>query len=215
MDMEQRIRDQFSKHIVTCLIDNEEIEAWRFKKPDSSDCQMDIFVTRYGMAMVGDFGDITFRVGRSYGIPFLTHQSKGYVLEKMDQNCKQYELDKEDLLQHAFEESKEYILDSVSDYIVRNSVEETTNLSELMAALETIQNTMDGYPYVIDDVLEFIEGVDLLEDLEEAYNFLYTVEWLEDVFEWDIKKLASFTESRIWALHVAAEKILEYKNERV
>ena len=212
-DLEQTIRSIFADHVVTCLVDNDEIEAWRFKRPDTIDCQIDIMMTKYGMAMVGDYGEFTFYVGRSYGMDFLANPSKGYVAQKIHTECKRYELDTKSLYEYCLEEVKQYLSENLDDADWIESINQKTNLSALYSHLQQISADWDyNPPTSIDRMIEFISAVESLEDLDDARQFLYEEDWLEDTWEWDIKVLDSYTQGRIWAMHVMAEKVLEYKN---
>lgn len=215
-DLEQTIREIFANHEVTCLIDNDEIEAWRFMKPDTRDCQIDIMMTKYGMAMVGDYGDFTFYVGRSYGMAFLANPSKGYVAQKIHPECKKYDLDKPRMYEICLEEVKEYLSEKLEDNDFKENINEQLNLRALGDYLENMFSncmTGSGNDYnLVDDMITFISDVKRLEEVDEAHHYFYEQDWLQDTFEWDLKVLDRYTQGRIWAMHVMAEKVLEYKS---
>lgn len=214
-DLEQTIRNIFADHVVTCLVDNDEIEAWRFMKPDTRDCQIDIMMTKYGMAMVGDYGEFTFYVGRSYGMNFLANPNKWYVAQKIHTECKRYELDKKSLYEYCLEEIKDHLSENLEDADEQIGViNEKKDLTELCIYLGHIVDEFSNASNyrLVYEMIDFIGDVEQLEDIDDACRFLYEQDWLQDTFEWNIKVLDSYTQGRIWAMHVMAEKVLEYKN---
>jgi hypothetical protein len=71
-------------------------EIWRCKRPDSTCYGFDIMITRFGIAVVGDIGGLTFNVGATYGTGFLAGDDVDYYIHsKLEQHCKTTEIDED------------------------------------------------------------------------------------------------------------------------
>jgi hypothetical protein len=74
--------------VFTSLVDSsivDSIDVWRCKNPDTSTYAFDIMITRYGISIMGDISNITFRVGASYGMKFLAGKDvEYYIHSKLD-----------------------------------------------------------------------------------------------------------------------------------
>lgn len=57
-----------------------DVEVWRCKAESTTAYAFDIMMTRFGIAVVGDIGDLTFSVGLGYGISFLAGDDVTYYL---------------------------------------------------------------------------------------------------------------------------------------
>jgi len=62
-----------------------ELDAWRCKEPGTTSYAFDIMITRFGISVMGDIGNLTFRVGVSYGMAFLAGNDVDYYIHsKLD-----------------------------------------------------------------------------------------------------------------------------------
>lgn len=79
-------------------------EVWRCKSPKDTFYAFDICITRFGIAAFGDFGALVFRVGASYGLPFLAGNDVSYYIHsKLEEDCKRTEFDSEHFHQRQCE----------------------------------------------------------------------------------------------------------------
>lgn len=92
-------------HQYTLLAKTDDLEAWRAQKPGSNAYAFDLVMTRYGIAMYGDSGNLVWGVGASYGLKFLANEGDDddYVLAKLDQNCREEDLDEENFAMLVFD----------------------------------------------------------------------------------------------------------------
>jgi len=112
--------ETLNTHVFTKLVSNQDIVAWRCKRPNSSCYAFDILITHYGISVVGDIDNLTFRVGSSYGMEFLAGRDvEYYIHSKLDHHCKERDLNhdrvREFCLMHWLEPIREAIVDNL-DY---------------------------------------------------------------------------------------------------
>lgn len=90
----ERALENMSGHQYTNLASTPHLEAWRCARPGSSIYAFDILITRYGIAVMGDIDNLTFRVGSSYGLQFLARDKvDGYMIGKLSSESVEYEID--------------------------------------------------------------------------------------------------------------------------
>ncbi|CAM3178994.1 hypothetical protein BZK31_07380 [Pseudomonas floridensis] len=75
-----RAAEKLKDHQYTCLVKQSDVEVWRCKAEGTTAYAFDIMMTRFGIAVVGDIGDLTFSVGLGYGISFLAGNDVTYYL---------------------------------------------------------------------------------------------------------------------------------------
>lgn len=81
-------------HQYLALIDNDDVQVWRCKQPNTNAYAFDIMLTRFGIAVVGDIANLTFGVGLGYGLNFLAGDDVGYYIHsKLDEKCKTRDFD--------------------------------------------------------------------------------------------------------------------------
>lgn len=78
--MAARAAETLKEHTYTALLDTNECQVWRCKKPGTNCYAFDILITRFGIAIIGDIENLTFSVGISYGIEFLAGDDIGYYI---------------------------------------------------------------------------------------------------------------------------------------
>ncbi|WP_339534775.1 hypothetical protein [Pseudomonas hunanensis] len=72
--------EKLKDHQYTCLVKQSDVEVWRCKAERTTAYAFDIMMTRFGIAVVGDIGDLTFSVGLGYGMEFLAGDDVTYYL---------------------------------------------------------------------------------------------------------------------------------------
>lgn len=75
-----RAAEKLKNHQYTCLVKHDDAEIWRCKAEGTTAYAFDIMMTRFGIAVVGDIGHLTFSVGLSYGMNFLAGDDVTYYL---------------------------------------------------------------------------------------------------------------------------------------
>ncbi len=75
-----RAAEKLKDHQYTCLVKQADIEVWRCKAARTTAYAFDIMMSRFGIAVVGDIGDLTFSVGLGYGMSFLAGDDVTYYL---------------------------------------------------------------------------------------------------------------------------------------
>jgi len=86
--------EYLKNHQYRPLVDADDVKVWRCQQPGTSAYAFDIMLTRYGIAVVGDIANLTFGVGLSYGLDFLSGDDVGYYIHsKLDEKCKTREFD--------------------------------------------------------------------------------------------------------------------------
>lgn len=88
-DYKDRATECLAKHEYTCLVAQPDVIAWRCKAPGTVSYAFDILMTRFGTAVIGDIGNLTFTVGLGYGMDFLAGNDVTYYIHgKLDEKCK-------------------------------------------------------------------------------------------------------------------------------
>lgn len=125
-DYQQRAAENLAQHEYTCLVQQDNLVAWRCKAPKTTAYAFDILMTRFGIAVVGDIDNLTFSVGLGYGIEFLAGEDVTYYLHtKLSENCKKRSfseiLFREVLMRHVAEalqqECDEELFESLPDWL--------------------------------------------------------------------------------------------------
>lgn len=113
-------------HQYTLLAKTDDLEAWRAQKPGSNAYAFDLVMTRYGIAMYGDSGNLVWGVGASYGLKFLANEGDDddYVFTKLDHSCQEKDLDEENL-----------------EWIVFDAIEELLGLRDIANLPEWLPST--------------------------------------------------------------------------
>jgi hypothetical protein len=118
----EKVAEWIKDHQYTQLASTDAVEVWRAQKPGSSSYAFDITMSRYGIAVYGDIGNLVFNVGRSYGLKFLAGTDEDYVYRKLDHNCRETDLD------------EAYLVDIVHNAIVELLGERDLELPEFKQA---------------------------------------------------------------------------------
>lgn len=75
-----RAAEKLKNHQYACLVKQSDVEVWRCKAEGTAAYAFDIMMTRFGIAVVGDIGNLTFSVGLGYGMKFLAGDDVTYYL---------------------------------------------------------------------------------------------------------------------------------------
>jgi len=85
-------------HVYTELTNANGVEVWRCQKPGSHNLAFDICVTRYGTAVFGDIGHLTFDIDARYGIHYLANTGYSNLHGKLAASCKEEWIDLDAIL---------------------------------------------------------------------------------------------------------------------
>lgn len=94
---------KLNDHQYTLLAKTDSLEAWRAQAPGSTAYAFDLVMSRYGMAMYGDTNNLVWRVGASYGLKFLAEADDHSAYMKLDDNCREEDLDEENFAMLVFD----------------------------------------------------------------------------------------------------------------
>lgn len=191
------------------------LDAWRCQKPGTSSYAFDILITRFGISVQGDIQNISFRVGLSYGMPFLAGDDVAYYIHsKLEYGCDRKELDEDALklgvarilarkLVRAHDDLPDWIQEDMPDDLLRKLSTWTTKRPALRdLALETRET--------------FIR-LESVSTAEEAYNLLSELE--PDPEGWpQVEQTSTVLLANLYMINEAARRILaqapgRYKKE--
>lgn len=202
-----RAAENVQEHTVTevCAKRNENGDflagIYRCMKPNgSSNYGFDISISRFGISVYGDIGELVFNVGTSYGTEFLARKSvDGYMISKL---CEFYRQDKvldEDKLKVILIEAAAELIDVRAEWPLEdedlpgeppewiwelangqleNPLERADELMELMGKLKyhvehgAFEEFIDAYEVLVNEKLpEGLKAVDIF--LGDNYDALY------------------------------------------
>jgi len=217
--------DYLKNHEYKCLVQTKDLIAWRCKAPHTTIYAFDILITRFGIAVVGDLGNFTFRVGMDYGIPFLAgDEINYYILSKLDENCKVREFN----VKYFYQVLKEYL----TAWIYENLIE------EMEEDVETeINKTVEKFikePNCFKEVISYIEKNSCFFKSDKVNNLLTTIidldyldmnsqtihDWLNenekafgmsDSWEYSFESVDESTLFKLYMINHAAKEIMKMK----
>lgn len=202
-------------HRYTQLVNNGDVEVWRCQTPGSNNLAFDICVTRYGMSVFGDIDGLVFRVGASYGINFLRHQSDGYLHEKLDGcNRDEREFDKENFLERICDAILTRAEEELPDDAVPDLKSEQHN--EVLDWLREQRDAeTEGLPFdELADLLDEAIELDDDSDPQRAYDMAHENEDLlgvSDTWEWSYDQPSRSLMQRLYYVRHAADQIMAMK----
>lgn len=195
---------RFAEHVPTCLVSNEQIEAWRYAKGGSSIYGFEIVTSRFGIAVYGDIGSLTFTVGKkSYGIPFLAGDDVSYYIHsKLARHCQEEELDHENIRDVAVRHVCECWLglDEFSD-----EIEESIKLplDEIIGRVEQLAHTIDS-----GRVLAWLDDIRTeFDTCQEAMDWLQRI-GIDEPWEHGIMRPTRSLMIQLEIVNYAAKKII-------
>lgn len=96
--LEANVAEWLKDHVYTELTNANGVELWRCQKPGSHNLAFDICVTRYGTAVFGDIGHLTFDIDASYGLGYLANTGYHNLHGKLSASCKEEWIDLDAIL---------------------------------------------------------------------------------------------------------------------
>ena len=145
------------------------LDVWRGQnRSGSSAYAFDILISRFGIAVVGDVENLTFRVGISYGMPFLAGKDVSYyVHSKLDASCKKKEFDKRSFMRGVVDRI-DRSLEQSFDYYPSYKEDDPDRRGKMQNWLESLDA-----PPVSSEHLSLLREADKVEDLHQARSFFY------------------------------------------
>lgn len=213
--LEANVSDWLKDHTYTELVSPTAAngtEVWRCKKPGSNNLAFDICVTRYGIAVFGDIGHLTFDVGDSYGIDFLRHDSIGYVHGKLAASCKEEWIDKDAILEIVRDCICEAMEDEGVEHPEGMSVEALIEWLKEQSSENVVEPPVDEWLEVLDYITEFDDNTD--RDIVPAFDLLAENARLlrnGDLWERKITKPSDHVWRKLFYVRHAANAIMAQK----
>ncbi|QNJ57376.1 hypothetical protein Dolphis_70 [Pseudomonas phage Dolphis] len=231
MNNEQRkkriadVAEWMKDHQYTQLVNANGVEVWRCEKPDTIHLAFDICVTRFGMSIAGDIGSLVFRVGSSYGINFLRHQSDGYLYEKLEEAYrKDREFDADGFMERIVWAICDRIYGDVDEDLAPEWAPEEKRSGVTADSLKdwlTEKRDLDihGVDFPFDDLVTLIDAAQDIantgrDESNAAHDFLADNEKLlgvSDTWEWRLTKPAGSVMNRLFYVRHAASCIMAIK----
>ncbi len=224
-ELEQSAAKTLAQHVYTPLAVNTDCQVWRCARPGSSAYAFDIMMTRYGISIVGDIDGLTFSVGLGYGMQFLAGDDVDYYIHsKLEQNCKERELNEDQLREYVLCGIAKLICDHVSDeewetlpdWLKEDDQRTADKWDNLEAFLD--EKTGKGGPDdEWDEWAYLVAEVAALDHLDEAER--YVADYHEqlglgdDWWELSIDRPAHNLMSRLYMVRHAARQILQQQEE--
>ncbi|QSL90498.1 hypothetical protein [Pseudomonas atacamensis] len=200
-------------HVYTELVRANGVEVWRCQQPKTSNLAFDIAITRYGIAVFGDIGSLTFRVGAAYGMKFLAGDDGGYIYGKLESTSKQTDFDRSAFIGH--------VEDAICDLV--SSTRE--NAPEWMAKFPCPGRGKDIEAWLVeqagdDELAALCVALREAWAFEEGSNSSAAHEWLNereellnvsDTWEWNLRKATDSVLRRLYRVRHAARQIMAQK----
>lgn len=171
----ERAQEILSTHVYTELANTPKLVAWNCQRPNSSCYGFDILITRFGIAIVGDIDNLTFRVGLSYGLEFLAGSDLGYYIHsKLDLHCKEKELDSSSVLDFLRMNYLSPLQELVADWFdFHDDEEDKSKRNELIKALSDHGIKTPEQLTWIDDA-DAINKIESIDDLKEIFYAIWS-----------------------------------------
>lgn len=213
----------------TCLAQNDHVEVWRCKRPQDWHYHFDITVTLTGMAVTGDMTGMLFSVGSRYGIPFLRHSDKCYVAEKLEEQSRLKEFDKDAFLaevaRYAARRVEQIVVNDADEAPegldlpdwVRENYDESCTFEDVrlwvQKAAENEDHLEGNQRSDLEALAWALDAANDIENAQHAYDLLAENDALQaiDYFECPLERLAEGLVQRLYMLERAAEAIVAIK----
>lgn len=211
--LEASVADWLKDHVYTELTNANGVELWRCQKPGSHNLAFDICVTRYGTAVFGDIGHLTFDIDASYGLRYLANTGFHNLHGKLAASCKEEWID------------VDAILETVSDCIYTVLDDEEVEYPDDMdtkALIDWLDKTakeldesdlpFDEWSYLLERVGRFDTGTG--RDIVPAFDLLAESEELlrtGDIWETTISKPSDHVWRKLFYVRHAANAIMAQK----
>lgn len=216
------------------------IEAWHCGKPDSGIYHFDITVLRSGIAVTGDINGLLFNVGANYGIPFLLQEDKGYVAQKLEEQCRVKEFDEDTFDHHLAELAAnkvdailpedadaraelaraaglplpEWIGDDCHPSLSLEAVTAWVEEARYNTFVKTNHGKVDGIEDKLDELADTLDSARHIDHATLAHDYLARHEGYfdaGDTWEWRLDRLDSELIQRLYMLEHAAQNITAIK----
>lgn len=222
--MTTQTREQIIARVARCLKDHQYtqvakavgVEVWRCMEPKSNAYAFDIAMSRYGIAVYGDIGTITFDVGISYGMAFLAGDDDETQYSKLDAAFRATELDRERLGVVVFEA----IIDLLSNRDVELPDFAKEPVPNYEALIEWLLTHTDGQEQDGDYAALTVAMRDAVHLRFDSQTLDGACQWLsdhEDILElasddgYNLDKPSDSVMRRIYMARHAAKQILAQK----
>jgi hypothetical protein len=221
MNEEQRIKleadtaEWLKDHAYTELANSNGVEVWRCQKPGTIHLAFDISITRFGIAVMGDIGSLTFSVGASYGMKFLAGTDEDYIHGKLEASCKVTDFDRAAFIWHVegaicdlLSLSRETAPDWMADYPANQG-----RGAEIEAWLLD-NSAADHELSALVVALREARAFEADADPSKAHEWLVDHEELLEIgdsWEWGLRKPTDSVWRRLYRVRHAAQMIMAQK----
>ena len=200
-------------HAYTELANANGVEVWRCQKPGSHNLAFDICVTRYGTAVFGDIGHLTFDIDASYGIHYLANTGLHNLHGKLAASCKEEWIDLDAILGTV----RECICDALDEEEVEYP--EGMDIEALIGWLHATAKEGEESDLPFDEWADLLERVGRFDvgssrDIVPAYDLLAESEDLlrtSDLWESTISKPSDHVWRKLFYVQHAAGAIMAQK----
>lgn len=211
--LEANVADWLKDHVYTELTNANGVEVWRCQKPGSHNLAFDICVTRYGTAVFGDIGHLTFDIDASYGLRYLANTGFHNLHGKLAASCKEEWID------------VDAILETVSDCIYTVLDDEEVeypggmDIKSLIGWLDAMAKQREESDLPFDEWSDLLERVGCFDtgtgrDIVPAFDLLAESEELlrtSDLWESTFAKPSDHVWRKIFYVQHAATAIMAQK----
>lgn len=194
------------------------LEAWRCKRPDTTNYAFDLVISRFGIASFGDTANLMFRVGASYGLPFLAgNDVEYYIHSKLDECCKKTELDDTTYQQALLQTITQWLADNDHEAPAQGEMDDDTYreilgdwLWEQYLASDVMADDHDTF-YALHDALAHQHP----NSADEAHETMAELaSKLDESYDYDhsFTRPANHLIQDLYVLRHAAQQILKLKH---
>lgn len=211
--LEANVADWLKDHVYTELTNANGVEVWRCQKPGSHNLAFDICVTRYGTAVFGDIGHLTFDIDASYGLRYLANTGFHNLHGKLAASCKEEWIDLDAIL--------ETVRDCICTALDDEEVEypEGMDIKAWIDWLCTTAEERQELDLPLGEWAELLERVGSFDegssrDIVPAYDLLAESEELlrtSDLWETTISKPSDHVWRKLFYVRHAANAIMAQK----
>jgi hypothetical protein len=215
------------KLVPKLLADLDGVEVWRFQEPGNTHYAFDLTITRFGISVHGDIGNIAFDVGSAYGLKFLAGNDVEYYMHsKLAAEFKAQEFNEVAFLDFVMDGARNR-LKGLEESLDPDSEEEVDwsalDASALMARIEKLGNSKAAMAELkrkdevsgLFDVLECVQCADLPGTTESAHAWLMDHEealGLSDTFEVNLTRVTWSTLFKLHVVNQCAKKAFAMKD---
>lgn len=210
--LEANVTDWLKDHVYTELTNANGVEVWRCKQPGSHNLAFDICVTRYGTAVFGDIGHLTFDIDASYGIKWIANTGLHNLHGKLAESCKEVWIDKDAILETVRDCICEALEEDGVEHPEGMSVEALIEWLKKESSENVVEPPVDEWLEVLDRITQFDDGTD--RDVVPAFDLLAESERLlrtSDTWETCFTKPSDHVWRKLFYVRHAANAIMAKK----